>query len=46
MEKDGQQSCRSDALPGGSVYEMKFDGFLHWTLSTRHMAKYRFIDVF
>jgi hypothetical protein len=24
-----------DALPGGSVYEMKFDGFLHWTMSTR-----------
>jgi hypothetical protein len=21
-------------LPGGNVYEMKWDGFLHWTLST------------
>jgi hypothetical protein len=24
---------REDALPGGSFYEMKFGGFLHWTLS-------------
>ena len=23
-----------NALPGGSVYEMKWDGFLHWTPSS------------
>lgn len=22
------------ALPGGCLYEMKWDGFIHWTLST------------
>jgi hypothetical protein len=23
----------ADALPGGCFYEMKWDGFIHWTLS-------------
>lgn len=36
---------RAGALPGGSVYEMKWDGFLHWTLSTAHVAEYRFLDI-
>jgi hypothetical protein len=32
---------RENALPGGSVYEMKWDGFLHWTMSTRPRARLR-----
>ncbi|MHC6220571.1 hypothetical protein [Arthrobacter sp. MMS24-S77] len=28
-----------NALSGGSVYEMKWDGFLHWTMSTGAPAK-------
>lgn len=36
---------RVDALAGGCVYEMKWDGFFHWTLSTAHVAEYRFLDI-
>lgn len=33
------------ALPGPLLYEPKWDGFLHWTLSTAHVAEYRFLDI-
>lgn len=30
---------RAGALPGGNVYEMKWDGFIHWTLQRGHLAE-------